>query len=78
MLGGVVVERQQLALVIGDLRDRFGEFGAVVSGELSGRGSGTSGHQPVVESPGQGAYTREPSDSQADSFRDGAGETTTL
>ena len=35
MLGRVVVERQQLVLVAGDLRDRLGELSAIVN-EVAG------------------------------------------
>jgi hypothetical protein len=40
VFGGVVVEREQLVEVVGDLRDGFGELGAV--GELE-RGDGAAG-----------------------------------
>ena len=40
MLGGIVVERQQLLEVVGDLRDRLGELGAVGGFERSDSSEG--------------------------------------
>jgi hypothetical protein len=53
VLGRVVVEREQLAQVVGDLGDGFGELGAV--GELE-RGHGAAGVIAVLGVPdfGQG------------------------
>jgi hypothetical protein len=53
VLRGEVVERQQFAEVVGDLRDGFGEFGAI--GQLE-RGDGAAGVVAVLGVPdlGQG------------------------
>jgi hypothetical protein len=51
VLGRVVVEREQLVQIVGDLRDGLGVFGVV--GELE-RGDGTAGVVAVLGVPDLG------------------------
>jgi hypothetical protein len=58
MLGWVVVERQQLVEVIGDLGDRLGPLGAVVGGERVRGGCGVLAVLGVSDLRDRGFRTR--------------------